>query len=71
MRKICQLSPLNTCEILKKLYTHALLDVIYNSTKFELNWISTYNFQLKTDTALTLKCDQGHQKWYKQVKLKE
>ena len=39
-------------------------------TKFQLNRMRTYNFQLKLfDTAVTLKYNQGHWKWYEWVKL--
>ena len=51
--------------------TH-LLDVINNHTKFQLNLIRTQNFQSKVlGTAVTLKYNQGHCKWYELVKLNE
>ena len=63
-----QLSLLNMCESKKQWYIHDLLNVPNNPTKFQLNQIRTSNFELKTDTAVTLKC-QGHQKCDEQVKL--
>ena len=46
------------------------LDVINNRTKFQLNRINAYNFQLKLfDTVVALKHNYGHRKWYTLVKL--
>ena len=46
--------------------------IISNSTKFQLNRIGTYFFQLKLfNTSVTLKYNQGHWKWYGWVKLNE
>ena len=39
--EVCQLSPLNKYENQKKWYTHYLLDIINNCTKFQLNPIRT------------------------------
>ena len=53
-------------------YIYDLLDVIKNCTKFQLNPISTENFELKLfDAVVTLKFNQGHRKWYEWVKLNE
>ena len=63
---------LNICEKTKQWHIHGLLDVVNNPTKFQLNQIGTYNFQLKLfDTAVTLKYNQGHWKWQGWVKLNE
>ena len=41
-----------------------------NPMKFQLEWIRKWTFQLKLyDTAVTLKYNKGHRKWYEQVKL--
>ena len=44
--KKSQLSPLTMCKTQKQWYILDLLDVINNHTKFQLNQIRTYNFQL-------------------------
>ena len=51
------------CESGNEWYIHDLLEVLNNPTKFKLNRIRTYNFQLQLfDTAVTLKSSQGHSK---------
>ena len=54
----------------KKWYIHDLLYVFNNHTLFKLNRIRTLKFQFKSfDTAVTLKYNQGHWKWYEWIKL--
>ena len=51
-------------------YIHDLLNEINNRTKFQFNRTRTCNFQLKLfDTAVILKYNLGHWKWYEWVKL--
>ena len=51
-KKICQIPPLNMHTNQKKLYIHDLLYIMKNPTKFQLNWIRTWKFQLKCLTLL-------------------